>query len=170
MLSLSSSRRLSARPVWMGRVALTALLAAAVPQLADGSPATVQRGPALASHPSGTSARSGGYVITRDQLDLEQDYPLSSILIAHIPGIRVVHDGALDRVLTSIHISITDPPCYAQVYVDGVFINGGDVAFITVSDLDSIEYHTPGNIPVQFQNRRDGAACGVLLFWSKTSV
>jgi hypothetical protein len=40
---------------------------------------------------------------------------------------------------------------------------------MNVRDIAAIEYHTPGNVPVQYQNRLEGAACGVLLFWSKTS-
>jgi hypothetical protein len=39
---------------------------------------------------------------------------------------------------------------------------------VSVRDLSSIEYRTPGNIPVQYQNRLQGAACGALFLWSKT--
>ncbi|HEY5087153.1 MAG TPA: hypothetical protein VII66_07360 [Gemmatimonadaceae bacterium] len=111
--------------------------------------------------------RGGGYLITDDQLEQEQDYPLASVLVAHFPGLRVVRGTLSDRVASAIHVSIVYDPCYVQIYVDGVFLEDGSVDMIQVRDLDSIEYHTPGNIPVQFQNRLPGSACGVLLFWSK---
>jgi hypothetical protein len=111
--------------------------------------------------------RGGGHVITHDQLDHEQEYPLSSVLVAHFPGIRVVRGDRFNRVASGIHVSIKGDPCFVQLFIDGVFAADGDVDMVNVRDLESIEYRTPGNIPVQFQNRLAGAPCGALLLWSK---
>ncbi len=114
----------------------------------------------------GTNRRAG-FVITEDQLEEEQEYPLASVLVAHIPGIRVVHGPVWDRVARGINLSLAGTPCFVQLYMDGVYIADGDVEIVSVKDLATIEYRTPGNVPVQYQNRLPGAACGVLLLWSK---
>jgi len=111
----------------------------------------------------------GGYVVTEDQLANEQDFSLESVLIAHFPGIRVIHESDADRVASRLNMNMTGSPCFLQVFVDGVHIQNGGVDWVSVRDLAAIEYRTPGNIPVQFQNRLPGAMCGVLLLWSKYS-
>ena len=114
-------------------------------------------------------ARRGGHAITHDQLDHEQDFPLSSVIVAHFPGIRVVRGPLFNRIASGIHVSIKGDPCFVQLFIDGVFAADGDVDMVNVRDLESIEYRTPGNIPVEFQNRLAGAPCGALLLWSKGS-
>jgi hypothetical protein len=116
-----------------------------------------------------TSRQRGGYVVTEDQLDNEQDYPLSSVLTAHFPGIRVIHGSEMDRVANGLHMDIQGSPCFLQVFIDGVLIENGGVDWVSVRNLASIEYRTPGNVPVEFQNQLPGAMCGVLLLWSKYS-
>jgi hypothetical protein len=111
----------------------------------------------------------GGYVVTSDQLDEEQDYPLASVIVAHFPGIRVIHGSEMDRVASGVHLNLTGTPCFLQIFMDGVLIENGGVDWVTVRNLDTIEYRTPGNIPVQYQNRLPGAMCGALLLWSKYS-
>jgi hypothetical protein len=106
-------------------------------------------------------------VVTRDQLAQEQDYPLSSVIVAHFPGIRVVRGADMDRVASGLHLDLTGTPCFLQVFMDGVRVVNGGVDWVTVRNLETIEYRTPGNIPVQFQNRDDGAMCGALLLWSR---
>jgi hypothetical protein len=113
--------------------------------------------------------RRGGYLVTEDQLEQEQEFPLSSILVAHIPGIRVVHGPQFDMVASGIHLSMNGTPCYVQMFMNGVYVADGDVDIVNVKDLSAIEYRTPGNVPVQYQNRLPGAGCGVLLLWTKYS-
>lgn len=177
-----------------GGVALAALFSAAVPVGVSPShtrqlPAAaivVQRPPSRAAvwwtgpHPSppdtgsfsstgDASSRRGtaSYRITRDQLERERTAEFSSVLTAHIPGLRIEHDGPVDRVVSPIHSSFVADPCYVQVYMDGVFMPDGDVGFVRVDDLEQVEYDTPGRIPVQFQNDRPYASCGVLLLWRR---
>jgi len=119
--------------------------------------------------PDRDRGRSAGHAITHDQLDEEQDFPLSSIIVAHFPGIRVVRGPLFNRVASGIHVSIKGDPCFVQLFIDGVYAADGDVDMVNVRDLESIEYRTPGNIPVQYQNRLAGAPCGALLLWSKGS-
>jgi hypothetical protein len=189
MVMLSYFRRLCTWPVSAWPVALASVLALAVPNPAAGSTllgtpagkASVSAvPPAALAAPRDTDwsddtlnvdhsrISRGGYVVNEDQLDREQDYSLSSILVAHIPGIRVVRGPQFDRVVSGIHVSIAGDPCYVQMFIDGVFVGDGDVDMVSVRDLSSIEYRTPGNIPVQYQNRLQGAACGALFLWSKT--
>lgn len=111
--------------------------------------------------------RRAGYVVTEDQLELEQEYPLSSVIVAHFPGLRVVRGVQANRVASGIHVNMTGEPCYVQMFIDGVMVPDGDVDMVNVRDLALLEFHTPGNIPVQFQNRLAGAPCGVLLLWLK---
>jgi hypothetical protein len=142
---------------------------AATPDLTDTVPGTVSDTISDTTDTGHRKIRRGGYVVTRDQLEREQDYPLSSVLVAHFPGIRVVRGGLFNRVASGIHVSIKGDPCFVQMFIDGVFAADGDVDMVNVRDLESIEFRTPGNIPVQFQNRLAGAPCGALLLWSKSS-
>ncbi|MEO6864219.1 MAG: hypothetical protein ABI229_02090 [Gemmatimonadaceae bacterium] len=123
---------------------------------------------AVTSGANSAANRRSGYVITEEQLDLEQEYPLSSVLVAHIPGIHVVHGAMVSRVASGIHLDLNGSPCYVQMFIDGVFVADGDVDMVSVRDVASIEYRTPGNIPVQYQNRLQGAPCGALFLWSKS--
>lgn len=116
-----------------------------------------------------SSHERGGYVVTSDQLYMEQDYPLSSVIAAHFPGIRVIHGSDMDRVASGLHLDLTGTPCFLQIFMDGVLVENGGMDWVNVRDLASIEYRTPGNIPVQFQNREPGSMCGALLLWSKYS-
>jgi hypothetical protein len=196
MLSQSYARRLHAHSALTRPVTLVAFIALAVPDSASSPLApspTYSQTSSLGSHVSSAAHRAlppsiapadtdstydttvtnrgkirgGGHVITHDQLDHEQEYPLSSVLVAHFPGIRVVRGDRFNRVASGIHVSIKGDPCFVQLFIDGVFAADGDVDMVNVRDLESIEYRTPGNIPVQFQNRLAGAPCGALLLWSK---
>lgn len=187
MVRLSYARSLCARSIWTGPAALAAFLCLAVPWPSAGSPTrpgnprtvtSAMLPPALPA-PADTdwsvdtlaanlaASRRSGYVITEEQLDLEQEYPLSSVLVAHIPGIHVVH-GMTSRVASGIHVNLNGSPCYVQMFIDGVFVADGDVDMVSVRDIATIEFRTPGNIPVQYQNRLQGAPCGALFLWSKS--
>lgn len=192
MVLLSYFRRLCTWPVSPWPVALAAVVALAVPFPSAGSTlhgfptrtaaASDARPAALAPADTDWSSDSlddgrddvqgaggrGGYVVTEEQLDQEQDFPLSSVLVAHIPGIRVVRGPQFDRVVSGIHVSINGDPCYVQMFIDGVFVADGDVDMVNVRDLGLIEYRTPGSIPVQYQNRLQGAPCGALFLWSRS--
>ncbi|MEO7102663.1 MAG: hypothetical protein ABI311_04835 [Gemmatimonadaceae bacterium] len=192
MLSQSNTRLLGARSVLIGLVTLAILLAVvAIP--ASGASVMMSRGhrsdsgnasvtsllskfsPLAADTTLDTGAviRSprarGGYMVTEDQLANEQDFPLGSVLIAHFPGIRVVPGSSGDRVASRLNIDMTGSPCYLQIFVNGVYLADGGIDWVNVRDLAAIEYRTPGNVPVQYQNRLPGAMCGVLLLWSKNS-
>ncbi len=177
MVRIPFDRRLCTRSLRMGPVALAALLVIGTPRLAAG---VVRRDVLIRAAPADTdfaadtmnplrrASRRGGYLITDDQLAQEQDYPLSSVLIAHIPGIRVIHTNTFDRVASGMHLELNGAPCFVQMFMDGVYIPEGDVDIVSVRDLAAIEFRTPGSVPVEFQNRLPGAACGVLLLWSKS--
>lgn len=180
----SCYRRLCGGPGWIGSLALAALLTLAVPYPAasSGVHTTTAHTPRWSSVLPDTTwsvdtmntvstiephRRRAGYVVTEEQLELEQEYPLSSVIVAHFPGLRVVRGVEANRVASGIHVNITGEPCYVQMFIDGVMVADGDVDMVNVRDLALLEFHTPGNIPVQFQNRLAGAPCGVLLLWLK---
>lgn len=190
MVSLSYGRLLRTRPIITGLVTLAALLALAATTAASASVPTtsghrfrvvnaahssvqLQIAPAdtdpVVDTISRSSRRRAGYVVTIDQLDKEQDFPLASVLIAHFPGLRVIHGADMDRVANGLNLNMRGTPCFLQVFVDGIHIENGGVDWLSVRNLAAIEYRTPGNVPVEFQNRLPGAMCGVLLFWSKFS-
>jgi hypothetical protein len=180
MLSLSYGRLLIPRSVWAVLIAMAVLLSLAACAASHRSGVTdASRPPNVISADTdsvftGATTQQprrsgGGYSVSGDQLEMEEDFRLASILVAHFPGIRVVHDGQLDRVASGLNMNMTGAPCYLQIFVDGVFIANGGVEWLNVRNIDSIEYRTPGNIPVQYQNRLPDAMCGMLLFWSKTS-
>lgn len=192
MLLLSYGRLLGARSAFWGLVTL-AILLAVVATPASGANVMASSGhrsrsinasvakylpnfpPWIADTTFDTSTvtrsphQRGGYVVTEDQLANEQDFSLGSVLIAHFPGIRVIHGSDADRVASRLNLDMTGSPCFIQIFVDGVYIENGGVDWVNVRDLATIEYRTPGNIPVQYQNRLPGAMCGALLLWSKYS-
>lgn len=191
MVSLSYGRLLRTRPVVTGLVTLAALLALAATtaasslsvQAASGHRSRVSDATHASAPPQiapadtdpvidtmgRSSRRRAGYIVTVDQLEQEQDFPLASVLVAHFPGLRIIHGPEMDRVANGLNLNMTGTPCFVQVFVDGIHIENGGVDWLSVRNLAAIEYRTPGNVPVQFQNRLPGAMCGVLLFWSKFS-
>jgi hypothetical protein len=186
MVHLSCARRLCTRSVGTGPVALAAFLILVISYPAGGSPLNVRARPELRQTPTTVAPadtdwisdslnaerlanRRGGYLVTEDQLDQEQEFPLSSVLVAHIPGLRVVHGPQFDMVARGINLKMNGTPCYVQMFMNGVYVADGDVDLVNVRDLSAIEYRAPGNVPVQYQNRLPGAACGVLLLWTKYS-
>jgi hypothetical protein len=56
-------------------------------------------------------------------------------------------------------------PCLVPIYLDNIELGEADANIVRTWDLSGAEYYTPSTVPVRY--RRSGAACGVLLLWSK---
>ena len=55
--------------------------------------------------------------------------------------------------------------CIVQTYLDDVLLDEADFDIIVTWDLAGVEYYTGAQVPVRY--RISGAACGVMLLWSR---
>ena len=55
--------------------------------------------------------------------------------------------------------------CLVQTYLDDILLDEADFDIIATWDLAGVEYYSGAQVPVRY--RISGAACGVLLLWSK---
>jgi CarboxypepD_reg-like domain len=55
--------------------------------------------------------------------------------------------------------------CIVQTYLDDILLDEADFDIIETWDLAGVEYYSGAQVPVRY--RISGAACGVLLLWSK---
>lgn len=133
-------------------------------------------------------AKGNGHFITRPQLDQRMNARVSDLLTG-VPGMRIVRSPAgpqawasMGRGKTSIQLErqpdMTNrsrgapSACYSDVYLDGVLVYGGsgsdlfDLNSLMPAMLEGIEFYVSGShVPSEYN--RQGAACGVLLFWTR---
>jgi hypothetical protein len=57
--------------------------------------------------------------------------------------------------------------CLMQVWLDNINLGESDPGLIRTWDLSGVEYYTGNSVPARY--RTSGAACGVVLLWSKWS-
>jgi hypothetical protein len=128
-----------------------------------------------------------GHAITREELERLQHRPLGEIL-GTVPGLRLLRASmsawaSAGRGASTINLSRVPDPlstskgakpgCYSDVYLDGALIYGGyagaplvDLNSFAVSNLEAVEYFAgPAQVPPEYN--KTGAACGVLLLWSR---
>ena len=55
--------------------------------------------------------------------------------------------------------------CYVVTFLDNIQLDQADFDLVTTRDIAGVEYYTGNNVPARY--RVSGAACGVLLVWSK---
>jgi len=55
--------------------------------------------------------------------------------------------------------------CLVQTYLDDILLDEADFDIIATWDLAGVEYYSGAQVPVRY--RISGAACGVMLLWSK---
>jgi hypothetical protein len=55
--------------------------------------------------------------------------------------------------------------CIVQAYLDDILLDEADFDIIATWDLAGVEYYSGAQVPVRY--RISGAACGVMLLWSK---
>ncbi|HUQ79715.1 MAG TPA: carboxypeptidase-like regulatory domain-containing protein [Gemmatimonadaceae bacterium] len=55
--------------------------------------------------------------------------------------------------------------CYVVTFLDGIQLDSSDFDLVTTWDVGGVEYYSGNNVPSRY--RVSGAACGVMLVWSK---
>lgn len=117
----------------------------------------------------------GGYFVSEAQLANQPSESLARILATHIPGLRVVygqHRASEYLVSTrgegpnALVVNGGTALCYVQAFVDGSFIQDGDISWIRPTDVSGAEYYDVTRTPPAY--RRPDGQCGVLLVWMKT--
>jgi hypothetical protein len=56
-------------------------------------------------------------------------------------------------------------PCLVQTYLDDILLDEADFDIVSTWDLAGVEYYSGATVPARY--RISGAACGVMLLWSK---
>ena len=66
---------------------------------------------------------------------------------------------------TSAGSCTSSKPCLVQTYLDDILLDEADFDIISTWDLAGVEYYSGATVPTRY--RISGAACGVMLLWSK---
>lgn len=129
-----------------------------------------------------THLHGSGRFVTREQLQQYEHSTLSDVL-RRLPGAQIVSATnsqnkylASGRSLAPHALVRTAPPCFAQVFVDGVQIYGDGGAGgggappnlddFHVDDLEGIEYYgILSSTPAEF--RTLSSSCGTLVLWTR---
>jgi TonB family protein len=118
----------------------------------------------LAGYYQRLEKRSGGYFITRDQIDRENPRMLTQ-LMQHIPGISPVR-GRMG--VTGIRMRGRN--CAPLVWLDGTPMPAGEVDLDSFSpqSLHGIEmYLGSTTAPARYTLNRDRNSCGTIVLWSR---
>jgi|SRR5688572_14539159 len=118
----------------------------------------------LAGYYERLERRSGGYFITRDQIDRENPRSLSQLL-QHVPGVSGFRGrGGLQGV------RMRGRNCAPLVWIDGTPMSAGEVDLdaFPPSTIHGIElYLGSTNAPMRYTSARSLSSCGTILLWSR---
>ena len=107
-----------------------------------------------------------GRYLTSSQLDSIPTEALADFAARRFTGLRAEWD--ISR--TSVNLSSTRGPtsfgheCNPQIYIDGYFRTGEDLASLAAGDVAGVEYYSTVP-PVQYS--RAGSGCGTILIWTR---
>lgn len=73
--------------------------------------------------------------------------------------------GASGATTTSLGSCMPGRECFVVTYLDNIQLDNVDFDLITTWDIAGVEYYTSNTVPARY--RVSGAACGVMLIWSK---
>lgn len=59
----------------------------------------------------------------------------------------------------------SEQPCHVKLFLDDVPVAESDINIVRTEELYGVEYYATGNAPPRY--RTSGAACGVMLLWSR---
>jgi hypothetical protein len=135
--------------------------------------------------------RGGGYFVMRSDLENSVHRRFADALGPRVPGLRLRRYGSEAAALGGrgrITMFGSNPDCFVDVYVDGALVTntaavGTDrrsgawsvpsgvfnLNGVATSAVEAVEYY-PGGASIPTQYNRTGAACGVLLIWTRTSA
>jgi hypothetical protein len=66
---------------------------------------------------------------------------------------------------TSMGSCMPSKQCYVLTFLDDIQLDSADFDLVTTWDIAGVEYYTGNSVPARY--RVSGAACGVMLVWSK---
>ncbi len=118
----------------------------------------------LAGYYQRLERKSGGYFITRDQIDRENPRSLSQLL-QHVPavsGSRIRGGGA--------GVRMRGRNCAPLVWLDSTPMPAGEVDLNAISPqtIQGIEvYLGSTTAPVRYTLNRDASSCGTIILWSR---
>jgi Carboxypeptidase regulatory-like domain/TonB-dependent Receptor Plug Domain len=108
---------------------------------------------------------SGGRFITGEQIEkwgyvhvTDALRSVSNLELVYVPG------GAAARLRHPISLLTS---CWTNVYLNGMRVDWQSIQSFSPADIEGIEVYTNGAAPAEF-NSSMGAACGVVLFWTKS--
>lgn len=117
-----------------------------------------------------------GAFLTREDLDRRASSRFSDILRS-IPGLRLTSRNGTVTQLGSGRASVGEPPCWAQVILNGTVIfdptsglgsltEPPNLDGFSPRELEAVEYYRgTADVPVQYLS--PGAICGTLILWSR---
>ena len=120
-------------------------------------------------------AMGGGFFFTHTQIDSSQTRSVAELLREGANALLIPGLGG-QMYLASHSAQLGSRPCFAQIYLDGVFIynptgTGGeqlppDLHDFLSRQLEAVEYYPdPASTPVEF--RTGTPKCGTLVLWSR---
>lgn len=116
-----------------------------------------------------------GHFVTREDIEARNPRTLAQTL-EMVPGIRILPRvselGFADYVVqTSRNVSSSSYECPVAYFLDGAPFRPGSLganAEIRPGDIEGIEVYTgPATVPPQFNQAGAGAACGVIVIWTR---
>ncbi|HEX2077278.1 MAG TPA: TonB-dependent receptor [Longimicrobium sp.] len=107
---------------------------------------------------------SGGRFITAEQIE-RWGYVQVTDALRSVPNLEVVYvaGGARARLRHPVSILAN---CWTNVYLNGMRVDWQSVQSLSPAEIEGIEVYTNGAAPAEF-NSSMGAACGVVLFWTR---
>ncbi len=117
----------------------------------------------LAGYYQRLQSHSGGYFITREEIDRENPSRLSQLL-THVPGVTARGNR------TGRGVRMRERNCSPLVWIDGLSMGAGEVDLdaFPPSTIQGIElYLGSTTAPLRYQADRDQSSCGTILLWSR---
>ena len=122
-----------------------------------------------------------GRFLTRDDLQKNEHSTLSDVL-RRLPGAQIVHSPrstdsylATGRSLAAHSLMRAAPPCYAQIFIDGVQVYSMEtgrgspppnIDDFHIDDLEAVEYYgIAASTPAEFRTMT--STCGTLVLWTR---
>lgn len=75
-------------------------------------------------------------------------------------------DAGQTQMATTRGSCFSDHPCHVKLFLDNLPLAETDIGVVKTEDLYGVEYYATGSAPPQYHT--EGAACGVMLLWSKS--
>ena len=127
-------------------------------------PARVPYTGRLAGYYERLERQTGGYFITRQQIDRENPRMLGQLL-QHVPGVTAVRTRG-----RGTGVRLRGRTCWPLVWIDGTPMPSGEVDLDSFSptSIHGIElYLGSTTAPARYTYTRDVSSCGTILLWSR---